>query len=149
MVNPASTFLLLASAALFNGPLSSEARDLKSGLSKRHPHAHAQLAHQFAIGVEGEEDSNNNNVSIDIENSSEQLEQVFSNVEEGDIPETEEQEGNPQHQLTKRQSGGSLLPSRNPKCANLRIPAFDAALTFKVKNNLAATGGDSWVSGTR
>lgn len=45
----------------------------------------------------------------------------------------------------------TLAPIRggNTKCNNLGIPPLDAALISKVKANLAATGGDSWVSGTR
>lgn len=45
----------------------------------------------------------------------------------------------------------TLAPIRggNTNCNNLGIPPLDAALISKVKANLAATGGDSWVSGTR
>lgn len=139
MVNPTSTaFLLVATAFLVS---KGEARDLKrnghthgSDLSRRSPHA--AVAHQFAIDLKASAE----NASFD-----QGFADDFVHGDQMDA-ETEGGEVHP-HSFSKRQ----LAPSRGnaAKCANLRIPAFESALTNLVKNNLAATGGDSWVSGTR
>lgn len=154
MVKPAASLFFLASTAglLFG----IEARDLKTGnnLPSRRS-SHVEVAHRFAARLT---DDNAHSVHTNLVSEA-------KDEDEGSIttdvygPPLDGQTGilskDPnlhilqQQQQSKRQATSTLLPSRNAKCSNLRIPAFDSSLVDKVKSNLAATGGDSWVSGTR
>lgn len=163
MVKPASSLLFIASAASLLLLGNTEARDLKIGKnsspSRRSAgQQHAEVAHRFAARLKGDDEYN----TIPLSESEEGEDTAQSGLPESDVNDQiglfsnganlhilSADEQPEQHEQSKRQASSSLLPSRNTKCANLRIPAFDASLMTKVKNNLAATGGDSWVSGTR